>query len=96
MIEMYLETAEGYILLIILALVVIKTIAFFTMGSKKLTYKNYLYLSDNNLRNTKDPIKKRKKNIQNFLSIAIFILLLLFVFIIFIGKVFQPPPPSDL
>ena len=66
MIEMYLETAEGYILLIILALVVIKTIAFFTMGSKKLTYKNYLYLSDNNLRNTKDPIKKRKKKHSEF------------------------------
>lgn len=95
MIEMYLEIAEGYILLIVLALFIIKTIAFFTMGSKKLTYKNYLYLSDNNLRNTKDPIKKRKKKLQNILSISIFILLLIFIFIIFIGKVFQTQPPSD-
>ena len=94
MIEIYIEIFAEYGLLLILTLVVIKTLAFFTMGSKKLTYKNYLYFSENNMRNTKDPIKKRKKIFQNILSLTIFFLIILLVITFLMGALYRTPPPS--
>lgn len=94
MIEIYIEIFAEYGLLLILTLVVIKTLAFFLMGSKKLTYKNYLYFSENNMRNTKDPIKKRKKIFQNILSLTIFFLIILLVITFLMGALYRTPPPS--
>lgn len=94
MIDIYLETFGEYAVLVILLLIIVKTIGFFTMGSKRLTYKNYLYFSDNNLRNTKDPVKKRRKNVQNYLSITIIALILLVLLVFMLGAFFKTPPPQ--
>lgn len=94
MINLYLEDFAQYTLLFILGLVIIKTIDFFALGSKRLTFRNYLYFSDNNLRNTKDPQKKKRKNIQNYLSLAIFGILILLVLVFMAGAFFKLPQPT--
>ncbi len=94
MIELYIETFAQYTLLFIGILIVIKTIAFFAMGSKRLTYKNYLFFSENNLRNSKEPKKRLRKNIQNIMSITILALILLLIIVFMAGAFFKTPPPD--
>lgn len=94
MINLYLEDFAFYTLMLILVLLVIKTVLFFTMGSKRLTFKTYLFFSDNNMRNTKDPKKKKSKNIQNYLSVIIFAIMILLLIVFMSGALFKLPQPS--
>ena len=94
MVDLYIETFAQYTLLFIGALVVIKTIAFFAMGSKRLTFKNYLYFSENNIRNTKELKKRSRKKLQNLFSVIILSIILLLLIVFMAGAFFKTPPPE--
>lgn len=79
----------GYNFIVILFLLVLKTVLFFTAKSKRRTFKKFLFYSETNLYGTKDPKRKRQKNIQNILSTIIFALLLLQVVLVLLTAFYR-------
>ena len=79
----------GYNFAFIFFLLVLKTVLFFMMNSKKKTFKNYLFYSESNLYGTKDPKKKKQKNLQNILSVIILVLLLAQVFLVLLTAMYR-------
>ncbi len=94
MINLYLEEFAFYTIILILVLLAIKTVLFFNIGSKRLTFKTFLFFSDNNIRNTKDLKKKKSKNIQNYFSVIVFAIMIMLLIIFMAGALFKLPQPS--
>lgn len=90
--EELILTFVEYNFFLILFLLLVKGIHFYFLKTRRKTFKNFVFFSESNLYGTKDPKKKRQKLIQNILSVAILILILLQVFVFLSGAFFKRKP----
>ena len=81
--EDLLYTIIEYNFLLISFLVLLKCLLFALITSNRKTFKKFLFYSDESIHGTKTPKKKQQKKLQNTLSVIIFCLLIMQVFLLF-------------